>query len=141
MSNAPKKVRIVFPPSGRANIADWTVSVVLAITHEFVGLSWKEPVDADAGLVIFITSMVGGSQLDLDPIRVAERWGHTIFVVTGDEGTVSPAELGKITGEGRIWFFHTKMPVAQDGFLPFTDLRSAIQHVLLGLPLDDLGKE
>lgn len=131
-------VQIVFGASS-AKLVDWVVRAVLAVTPAgFVGVRWGQPVDGDADLVIFVTD---DGQVDPGPIRTALHAGLTVFFVTGEEGTVFPTDLNGITGEGRIYFFHTRVPTAQEGFIPFRFLAPAIQRLLSGLPLDDLGKE
>lgn len=130
------KVQIVFPKSS-TSLFGWTVGAVLICTPRFEGIRWGEPVDGDADLVIFIADPHQGASLNLDPIRTAVRAGLMTFVVTGGEGTVSPADLDEIPAEGQVYFFHAKKPVGFEGFLPFSRLSVAIQRRLLGLSLED----
>lgn len=126
------KVQIVFPASS-TSLFGWTVGAVLGGTPSFEGIRWGEPVDGGADLVIFIADPQQGASLNLDPICTAVRTGLTVFVVTGGEGTVSPADLGEIPAEGQVYFFHAKKPVGVEGFLPFNRLSVTIQRRLLGL--------
>lgn len=135
------KVRIVFPPTS-TELATRTVTAVLAaILEGFNGVSWScLQVDPDAPVVIFIASRrEGDDQLDLDPIRIAVKRELTVFVITDDERTVSPDDFGTVTGEERIYFFHTKLLTAEEGFFPFSQLTRALRRVLIGQDLKNLA--
>ena len=134
------KVQVVFRKSA-TGLTGWTVSAILGVVIDFEGLYWGHQVSYKADLVIFIADRHDADLLDVSPIRIAAKRGLTVFVVTGGEGTVSPADLGNYTGEGRVYFFHARKSTAEDGFLPFKALGPAIQRVLSGLSLDGLGKE
>ena len=134
------KVQIVFPLS-TTEIVGRTVTAVLDVAPAgFDGVGWGYLVDPDAPVVVFIASVVGEDQLDLDPIRIAAKRGLTVFVVTDDERTASPDDFGTVTGEEKIYFFHTKKLTTEEGFFPFSQLPRALRRLLLGLSLVSLAR-
>ena len=131
------KIQIVFPRTQTA-LTYWTVGEVLGATANFGGQRWHDPIGDEIDLAIFVTGPVGGGQPNLAPIRAALRAGLNVFIVTGSDVTISPDDLGSWR-KGRVYFFHTGRAVAGDGFIPFSDLGTAILRLQSGSSLDGLG--
>ena len=127
------KLQIILPPMGNAHIGSWLIKA-FEITPNLVAANWNHPVGEDISLVVFFASQVGGDQPDLYPIRRAISWGRTIIVVTGDEGTVSPVDIGPVE-VGKIYFYHTEKPEGEGEFISLDRLKMILREALLDIPL------
>ena len=131
------KLQVVLPPKGDAYpLASWLGRMILEITANFEATRWDYPVAEDASVVIFFASQIGGGQPNLWPIRRAVSWGRTIIVVTGDEGTVSPMDIGPVE-IGKIYFYHTEKPEfgGEGEFISLDRLKMILREALLDIPL------
>lgn len=128
------KLQLVLPPKGNSYSAAQLIRIINRIARTFEVLHWDYPIADDSSLVVFFASHVGDGQLDLSMIRRAISWGRTIVVVTGDEGTVTPEDIGPVE-IGRIFFFHVDMQYGSGKFISLDRLKTILREALLDIPL------